>query len=167
MEKQIDKACADRLLQVLPHLPKMVAQAVKDHSANTQYKLSFSQFHILKHLAEGECLSTELAKHLHVTSPTVTSIIDGLVERGLVERRHDPANRRAVPLTVTPKGRELVDTLTVAARDVVVEIISSMPEEEKQKLFESLGALQQAMDEYGNSKGQPDLAVCSASEKEL
>jgi DNA-binding MarR family transcriptional regulator len=167
MEKQIDRACAERLMLTFPHFPKLVAHAVKDHSANLEYTLSFSQFHVLRHLAEGDCLSTELAKHLHVANPTITSIIDGLVERGLVERRHDPANRRAVPLSVTPKGQELFTTLLDAALGVVGEMISSMPEEEKWKLFDSLGALQQAMDEYGKSKGQRDLAVCSASSKEL
>jgi DNA-binding MarR family transcriptional regulator len=50
---------------------------------------------------------SELSKFMHVTSPTVTQLINGLEANGLVERHIDPTDRRAVRVQLTPRG-ELV-----------------------------------------------------------
>jgi DNA-binding MarR family transcriptional regulator len=44
-----------------------------------------------------------------VTSGAVTARLDRLVEKGLVTREVDPANRRSVIVTLTRSGRRLVD----------------------------------------------------------
>jgi DNA-binding MarR family transcriptional regulator len=49
----------------------------------------------------------ELAKILVCDSSNVTWITDRLEERGLVERRPDPHDRRVKLLVLTPKGRRL------------------------------------------------------------
>lgn len=43
------------------------------------------------------------------TSGTMTNRIDRLTERGLVERRPDPADRRSVRVHLLPSGRRAVD----------------------------------------------------------
>jgi DNA-binding MarR family transcriptional regulator len=49
----------------------------------------------------------ELATALACDNSNVTGIIDRLEERGLVERRPTPHDRRVKMLVVTPKGREV------------------------------------------------------------
>jgi DNA-binding MarR family transcriptional regulator len=49
----------------------------------------------------------ELATALACDNSNVTGIIDRLEERGLVERRPAPHDRRVKMLVVTPKGREV------------------------------------------------------------
>jgi DNA-binding MarR family transcriptional regulator len=51
---------------------------------------------------------SEISKFMHVTSPTVTQLINGLEANGLVERHIDPTDRRAVRVQLTPRG-ELVN----------------------------------------------------------
>jgi DNA-binding MarR family transcriptional regulator len=53
----------------------------------------------------------ELARRLHVDASNLTGLVDRLEERGLVERRPDPDDRRVKQLTVTPDGAELRDAL--------------------------------------------------------
>jgi DNA-binding MarR family transcriptional regulator len=48
---------------------------------------------------------SEISKLLHVTSPSVTQLLKGLEADGLVERHIDPADRRAVGIVLTEKGR--------------------------------------------------------------
>src|SRR5512135_3691669 len=50
----------------------------------------------------------ELAAIEQVRSPTMSRIVEGLVQRGLVQRVSAPADRRAVSLTATPQGRKLL-----------------------------------------------------------
>jgi DNA-binding MarR family transcriptional regulator len=47
---------------------------------------------------------TALAEHLRIAARSATEVVDHLQERGLVERRPDPADRRATLITPTPGG---------------------------------------------------------------
>lgn len=54
----------------------------------------------------------ELALQEHITAPTLVGHIDRMEAAGLVERtRGNPSDRRRVGLTVTPAGRDALDTL--------------------------------------------------------
>jgi DNA-binding MarR family transcriptional regulator len=57
----------------------------------------------------GEPLSpTEIARRLIVTTASVTSLLDTLERRGLVERRPDPADRRRLLVAITPPAQAMV-----------------------------------------------------------
>jgi DNA-binding MarR family transcriptional regulator len=57
-------------------------------------------------LAEGPLSLSELAAAVSVDAPYATLIVDSLEERGLVERRPDPADRRRKLVALTPEGKE-------------------------------------------------------------
>jgi DNA-binding MarR family transcriptional regulator len=47
---------------------------------------------------------TALAEHLRIAARSATEVVDDLQKRDLVERRPDPADRRATLITPTPAG---------------------------------------------------------------
>jgi DNA-binding MarR family transcriptional regulator len=55
-------------------------------------------------LAEGPLSLSELADAVQVDAPYATLIVDNLQDRGLVERRTDPADRRRKLVALTPEG---------------------------------------------------------------
>jgi DNA-binding MarR family transcriptional regulator len=57
-------------------------------------------------LTEGSMSLGALAEAVRVDAPYATLIVDGLEERGLVERRPDPADRRRKLVALTPEGKE-------------------------------------------------------------
>lgn len=57
-------------------------------------------------LSEGPLSLSELAEAVRVDAPYATLIVDTLEERGLVERRPDPADRRRKLVALTPEGKE-------------------------------------------------------------
>jgi len=57
-------------------------------------------------LAEGPLSLSELAAAVSVDAPYATLIVDNLEERGLVERRPDPADRRRKLVALTSEGKE-------------------------------------------------------------
>lgn len=59
-----------------------------------------------------------MAERLHCNAPNLTFITDQLVDRGLVERVVDPANRRFRLLVLTAKGREVRDELVRTALEM-------------------------------------------------
>ncbi len=68
--------------------------------------LTPTQARALHHLAEP-CPMGEVASRLHCDPSNVTGVVDRLEERGLVERRPDPADRRRRLLVPTAAGAEV------------------------------------------------------------
>jgi DNA-binding MarR family transcriptional regulator len=55
------------------------------------------------------CGMGDVARYLKVALTTMSSAIDRLVKKALVERRRPQDDRRAVALTTTDKGRQVVE----------------------------------------------------------
>jgi DNA-binding MarR family transcriptional regulator len=63
---------------------------------------------------------SELSDHLHIAARSTTEVVDGLQERGLIERRPDPHDRRATLVGLTDEGAN-VGTAIRAARAAETE----------------------------------------------
>ncbi len=70
--------------------------------------LSPAQYRMLVQIARGTDASSSLAQKLAVSAPSVTSVVEALVQRGAVERAHSAADRRRIALALTDDGRELL-----------------------------------------------------------
>lgn len=76
--------------------------------ALSRVDLTTAQYRTLVQLSEGDEASSSLASKLAVTPPSVTTVVDGLVQRGLVERRHAVSDRRRVSVTLTESGQRIL-----------------------------------------------------------
>jgi DNA-binding MarR family transcriptional regulator len=81
---------------------------------------------------------SEISKMLHVTSPTVTQLIKGLESNGLIERKIDPADRRAVGITLTEKGDMITQQAAAAFEASIHGLIEYLGEEQSDQLAELL-----------------------------
>lgn len=86
--------------------------------------LSLPQYRVLALLGEGSTASSVLARRLAVSPPSVTSVVDGLVGRGLVERQADPDDRRRLTLLLTRDGCKVLSAADAAAEARLDEIAS-------------------------------------------
>ncbi|MBB3343089.1 MarR family transcriptional regulator [Luteimonas sp. RC10] len=69
--------------------------------------LSEGRFVLLFLLQAGDGLAPHaLAERAGVTRATVTGLLDGLARNGLIERRADPHDRRALRIHLTRKGKQ-------------------------------------------------------------
>src|SRR5690349_20856452 len=66
--------------------------------------LTLAQYRVLALVAAGDERSSLLANRLAVAKPTITAVVDGLVERGFVVREAIAGDRRSLRLGVTPAG---------------------------------------------------------------
>ncbi len=66
--------------------------------------LSLPQYRVLALVAAGDERATHLAGRLAITKPSVSAVVDGLVERGYLAREPVADDRRAVRLCVTKAG---------------------------------------------------------------
>jgi DNA-binding MarR family transcriptional regulator len=68
--------------------------------------LPFSQVRALKRLSNGPLTLTELASAMDADAPAATVAVNGLEERGLVERRARGDDRRVKTVELTGEGRK-------------------------------------------------------------
>lgn len=93
--------------------------------ALSPFELTLPQYRLLALLADGAAMSSSLAERLAVKPPTVTSVVDGLVGRGLVERQPDPNDRRRLPLALTDEGVALVRSANAAVGERLFEVLAA------------------------------------------
>jgi MarR family transcriptional regulator for hemolysin len=90
-----------------------------DHRA-AQFGASRAKWAVLSRLDRFEGIKqNELADMLDLQPITLTRLLDGLCEAGMVERRPDPADRRAKRLFLTPAARPLLETLSDVGEDLM------------------------------------------------
>ena len=82
--------------------------------------------------AEGPLRPGALAGRLRIAPRSVTEVVDALVERDLVRREPDPDDRRAMTLTITDPGRELVGEITAIRRAHTEQVFDAVLSGEEQ-----------------------------------
>lgn len=94
--------------------------------------LSPAQYRVLAMLAEGDAMASRVAGQMAVTKPSITALIDGLAERGLVERRSHPTDRRRRTLCITSDGIDRLaeaDATASARLADIAQHLSNGPQE--------------------------------------
>jgi DNA-binding MarR family transcriptional regulator len=66
--------------------------------------LTLAQFRVLALIAAGDERSSLLAERLAVAKPTITAVVDGLVERRFVIREAVVGDRRSIRVSLTSEG---------------------------------------------------------------
>lgn len=85
--------------------------------------LTLPQYRLLAMVAQGDERSSLLAERLAVAKPTITAMVDGLVERGLLTRSDVPGDRRAVRIAITTEGRKALDLTERAMADRLAGVL--------------------------------------------
>ena len=80
-------------------------------------------------LRDQEGLSqVDLADVLELQPISLVRLLDRLVEHGLVERKHDPRDRRANRLFLTSAGRQLADDLDSLRESIATDVLQDIPD---------------------------------------
>ena len=99
-----------------------------DHRAKVRGSTR-AQWIVLFRLRQQEGLSqVDLADVLELQPISLVRLLDRLVEHGLVERKHDPRDRRANRLFLTPAGRRLADDLDSLRDSIAIDVLQDVPD---------------------------------------
>jgi len=112
-----------------------------------EHGLSEGKFYTLVYLYSEELLEHEspspsdIADNIEVTRATITGLLDGLERDGLVLRRHSQVDRRAITITLTDKGRTLLQSFCPAQSGRITELLSPLSADEKATLIRLLAKI--------------------------
>ena len=104
-----------------------------------ELKLNMSQIFALEIVVRvGLMTMGELAGAMHANASTMTRVIDGLVERGMVERTRIPDDRRIVKIGPTQEGKGVVRRMQEERRKHLVASLKLLDDEHQRKFIEVL-----------------------------
>ncbi len=128
----------------------LVAVATQSLGAAAE-ETTIAQYRALVVLASrGPQRMVDLAAALGVSPSTAGRMCDRLVRKELIRRQRARSDRRAVLVSITPAGREVVDQATERRQELIVEILNRLPEPEQ-------AAIAAAFESFANAAGEiPD-----------
>lgn len=118
------------------------ARSITHQTATEEFHITVSQFHTLRRIADGNGSVSDLADCMHLNRSNISRSVDELVNSGLVDREQDIRDRRNVNLTLTDRGKELIQSFLVSNGKKMVEKFSLLTEEDLDDIFRGLSALQ-------------------------
>ncbi|HTS95436.1 MAG TPA: MarR family transcriptional regulator [Streptosporangiaceae bacterium] len=148
-EHAVDEDAVDAVLTASRTLVAVATQSL----GATAEAITIAQYRALVVLASrGPQRMTDLARALDVTPPTAGRMCDRLLRKSLIRRHRARADRRAVQVSITAAGREVVDMATARRRALLAEILSRLPEAEQAAVAAALRAFAGAAGEIPDSR---------------
>ena len=83
---------------------------------------------------------------MHISTATMTSVLDTLERNGYIHRQPDPADRRRVLVNITPSAQALLDQVLPAVQQIVTAAMSPLGEQTLHTLLDALTAANAALD---------------------
>jgi len=104
--------------------------------------------------ANGKANVTTLAKYLDVSKSSVVEMIDKLVRNGFLERTKDVKDRRVTYVTITDRGRAVLETVREKYKETINKVLSEVNDVECiMRIFNAL--LKEYERRKGTSYGDP------------
>jgi DNA-binding MarR family transcriptional regulator len=130
--------CAREVLDVVPAVLRPLRRQMRSHRAG----LSIPQFRSLCFVEryDGASLSM-VADHLDLSLPTVSRMINALVQRGYMQRKSSEDDRRHVSLSLRARGQAIMREARHATQQYLAERFENLSDEQRQSLVAAMETL--------------------------
>jgi DNA-binding MarR family transcriptional regulator len=130
----------DEAIVLMPEVGKCLFASIMRHPSVEGSTVP--QVKALWFLAQhAPCTVGELANGLGIAMATASEAVDRLVERSLIERKADPADRRRVMLTLTAQGQSMMDDLLAIRRRQMRMAFARLPAADRAAFVNALRVL--------------------------
>ena len=138
------------LLLFIPY--RFMESAVMDALEAHGHDLPLNQARVFQRISPGGSRLAELAEAAQLPKQTVGSIVDQLERKGYVRRSPDPHDARARLVTITARGRQLVDISLPVVREVEAAWRAHLGPARTHQLKETLMRLRDITDPFPLSR---------------
>jgi DNA-binding MarR family transcriptional regulator len=109
-----------------------LSRILRRHAASDITPSQLSALHVI--VREGNLTLSELAEAERVQPPTITRIVESLVQQGLVTREPCEHDRRVAHVRATAEGRALVDAIRRRRDAYLAQRLKTFTAEERETL---------------------------------
>jgi DNA-binding MarR family transcriptional regulator len=110
-----------------------IDESVRDHGVTTTEYVTLS---VLRYHDGLSC--AQLARWAYVTPQAMNLVVSALERRRLVRRRPDPANRRVLRASVTPKGLEVLEACDASMDAIEADMVRDLTPDESGAMHDGL-----------------------------
>lgn len=104
--------------------------------------VTLAQCHAIVEIGRVGSLSlVDLANLLNLDNSTTSRTVNNLVNKGFVERRLDPEDRRYVTITLTKNGSDIFNQIERNTTEEYAKLYCRLPAEKRHQVLESLELL--------------------------
>jgi DNA-binding MarR family transcriptional regulator len=96
--------------------------------------------------AGGPLPTGEVSARMHITTGTMTAVLDTLERNGYVRRLADPDDRRRVLVDITPAAQSVLDRLLPEVQQVAKSVMSVLDDDALHALLDALAAIAASVD---------------------
>ncbi len=123
---------------------RLMASALPEETSSLlDYDLTLQQVRVFAFVfASQQTPINKVADALDIRPNVATGIIQRLVDRGLIERREDPGDRRVRLLTVTEQGRALLNELGGIVLAKERELLERLSDQQLQQFRDILATME-------------------------
>lgn len=128
---------------------RKITRAIDLHSKTLMKDIGLTtpQLLVLQQVGQtGRARPSEVARLVHLSQATITSIVDRLVKAGLVTRARSENDRRSVDIILTQAGRRKLDAAPALLQKEFLNAFDNLHDWEKTSLVSSLQRLATMMD---------------------
>jgi DNA-binding MarR family transcriptional regulator len=136
-----------QLTERFVQLMELVRQEVMRSASLEEWsdlELTMPQCRALALLPQGPQRMGNIAAYLGSSLSSATSMIDRLVDKGLVERLSDPDDRRVVLCQLTVRGQEEIERFWRIGRLGIARLTEHLTTDELEKVVQAIELLYQA-----------------------
>ncbi len=121
----------------------------KESRLAAQHGLTQAEFRCLRLFGMEESLNNKkIAERMGLSPSRLTRIIDGLVEKGLIQREINNADRRNMRVFLSANGIDIVQQLNKTYVDIHKEILCDIDESQHQPLLNAMTNLLSAVQKW-------------------
>lgn len=149
-------ATPDIVEQILDQLEPLIARQRRAVAREGCLRaVSSTQLQVLYLLScEAPVTMGRLAEKLDVSLPSLTGIVERMVEHDLVERGRDDDDRRVVTVAPTAAGRAAVEEIDLVRRRALAQLLSRLDPAQQEQALHIFAALRRAAESL-DSQGVP------------
>ena len=130
----------DRLVELLPQLMQEISRYENNYV--TTGKITCQQFLVLDQLSRrNKWTMNELVQSMDKKFSSATGMIDRLVKHGLVTRARGKDDRRTVFVSITKKGRDIVQEVFEQKKQGIIELFKRLDAAERQNYLDIIEKL--------------------------
>lgn len=143
-------ATADELMRLVTGLRRLVRRRLRTDLPGP--RLRGAQVELLQIVeAQPEIGVAAAARELHLAGNTVSTLVNQLVDAGMLRRESDPDDRRAACLLLTDAAGARLSWWRDARTRLVGEALERLPAHDREALGAALPALRNLLDEMGET----------------
>jgi DNA-binding MarR family transcriptional regulator len=156
---------AAHIVEVVPYLNRIISAEARQTLGDGWFTLVHVR--VLAYIRiTGGCSLGELAERRDVSLPTMSKMVSSLVEKGLITREPDPANRRAVIIRLTDAGDKLYLQVLTKLQQHIAQDIAKLTPDERATIVNSLELLANAVSSAGEVRQHLPLPSNTSSSEE-